>query len=61
MKLVLASKSGVRKKILKNHNLESSFVGHPLAKKIELEINKEKYKDQLNLDRSKFGSASIMY
>ena len=40
-------------KILKNHNLESSFVGHPLAKKIELEINKEKYKDHLNLDRSK--------
>ena len=28
-------------------------MGHPLAKKIELEINKEKYKDHLNLDRSK--------
>jgi len=39
--------------ILKKHNLKSSFVGHPLAKKIELEINKDKYKDKLSLDKSK--------
>ena len=39
--------------ILKKHNLKSSFVGHPLAKKIELGINKDKYKDKLNLDKSK--------
>ena len=39
--------------ILKKHNLKSSFVGHPLARKIELGINKDKYKDKLNLDKSK--------
>ena len=39
--------------ILENNNLSSSFVGHPLAKNIELEIDKDKYKDKLNLDKSK--------
>ena len=39
-------------KILEAFNIKSNFVGHPLAEDIEIEINKNNYKDLLNLDKS---------
>ena len=39
-------------KILEASNIKSNFVGHPLAEDIEIEINKNNYKDLLNLDKS---------
>ena len=40
------------KKILRQHNINSSFVGHPIAEKIEFEINRKEYKQKLNLDEN---------
>ena len=40
------------KKILSQHNINSSFVGHPIAEKIEFEINRKEYKQKLNLDEN---------
>ena len=37
--------------LLKKHNVVHSYVGHPLAKKIPLDINKDEYKAKLGLDK----------
>ena len=39
-------------KILESSNVNSTFVGHPLAENIEIDIDKNHYKELLNLDKS---------
>ena len=39
-------------KILESSNINSTFVGHPLAENIEIDIDKNHYKELLNLDKS---------